>query len=65
MTSRGENFLAFLKEAALKDLCNALAKEIYAKVFGVIVRMINDATLVEGLVDACGHLEKKFPTSSL
>jgi len=44
MEARGESFFAHLTPNAAKDGCDALAKEIYARIFDFIVDAINNAT---------------------
>ncbi len=47
MEARGESFFANLTPNAAKDGCDALAKEIYARIFDYLVEAINNATSCE------------------
>eukprot|EP00581_Thalassiosira_minuscula_P009908 CAMPEP_0183708778 /NCGR_PEP_ID=MMETSP0737-20130205/4981_1 /TAXON_ID=385413 /ORGANISM="Thalassiosira miniscula, Strain CCMP1093" /LENGTH=1321 /DNA_ID=CAMNT_0025936715 /DNA_START=22 /DNA_END=3987 /DNA_ORIENTATION=- len=49
MNTRGEEFTIFLKENEARDGCDALAKEIYARVFDLLVTKCNEATEPQGL----------------
>ena len=44
MNTRGEEFTIFLKPNEARDGCDALAKEIYARVFDLLVTKCNEAT---------------------
>jgi myosin-5 len=60
MNTRGEEFTIFLKPNEARDRCNALAKEIYARVFDLLVTKCNKATEPP----AAGGSGKSRPTDS-
>jgi myosin heavy subunit len=47
MEARGESFAVSLNPSAAKDGCDALAKELYAQIFGYLVKIINNVTNVD------------------
>jgi myosin-5 len=63
MATRGETFKVPLKADAAKDGCDAYAKEIYAKLFLWLVRMVNAATCAEENYD--GERKTDFGTIGL